>query len=174
MFLIYKVTLEIYGEVLYVRLWPPAHPCMIRKAPFLSLSKLRSLSISERRKGAKKSSSQFLATLSPEVASGAKFPLKYSVFDHTGQKLSLWRTHHHHLPTTCFHLWAPAFLASISGTGEPTKELLWLNKPVRLFQFGVIWLTTSAEKPIQGVGDGVENLLLYTHSWSDFGDYGTH
>lgn len=42
--------------------------------------------------------------------------------------------------------------ASIYGTGEPTLELLYQNKPVLiLFLFGLTWLTMWAEKPIIGI-----------------------
>lgn len=47
--------------------------------------------------------------------------------------------------------------ALISGTGEVSQELLCSNKPVILFQFGLIWFTVLAEKPI--MGEGAENLL---------------
>ena len=51
---------------------PPAHSCMIQKAPFLSLSKPHTLRVSQKRKGAKKPGSAFLVATkvsSPEVAS---------------------------------------------------------------------------------------------------------
>lgn len=50
-------------------------------------------------------------------------------------------------------------MASISGTREHTRELLCFNKPVViLFQYTLIWLTVSVEKPIMGVMVYVQSL----------------
>lgn len=141
-------------------------PCIIQKAPFLSLFPNSALSESnqqqQQQKGAKKSSFTFLVTLatSSPLATSCPSPCvssaQLSIL--LGHKPSLWQIRHHCYPTT-YSL--PAFVGGGVFSGLPPWDwrnclgVAQINLWSYFFRFGLIWLAVLVEKPI---GEGQKNL----------------